>query len=184
MFDDSMGDGQITSRNLQQVEQHSEQQVRYIHEYDQREDMDNLRDDFVSELGPDWEVQLADEKQRLSEKGIPFPNTVLAHEEARYNDLRPQDSNPFVSRLENARQPDTPTRTHSAPPVKAPIHAPVARKTVGFSNEPEYYNHSPGFRSSEMDREDSPIQPVSRPNSAQPRVPIATVQVNPRSTLR
>lgn len=117
-------------------------------------------------VGPNWQQELAEERAYHAEKAgyVPTPQ---------------RDVNPFnatgTQKIVGPRrafeglpdQPETPTRVQSVPPHNGKMHAPVAKRAVGFANSPEFFSDSPAFRSEEIAREDSPAMSLSRPNSAQ-----------------
>lgn len=109
-----------------------------------------------------WEAEVDDER-RIRQMQIHTPQPKHSHEQGMQVQFRAQY--PHAQTFEHLQEPDTPSRSRSAPPP--PVNNLAPQKSVNFASSDQVMNLSPGFVSSDMEREDSSEQQISRPSSAQ-----------------
>lgn len=145
--------------NLDSVDQHAQTRK------DLRYGGYNSRDRSGIELGPHWQNEVALERQHLEQTHGFTPDAKSIRTHAMLMASAPHYQSNMA--LDDHYEPDTPSRTQSAPPIKDGVHAPAPRRNVNFATVDEVVDFSPHFHSSEMAREDSIDLITSRPNSVQ-----------------
>lgn len=180
LFEDPHEDDNTAILRPQRTQQYSAQEDVYLDSYedDQGRSAHGMQPYSVIDAFPGWQAEVADERRIQAEKQTYTPNPKTTRQYSGHLELRSQ--HPPGIELDNRQEPDTPSRTQSAPPVKVKVHAPAPLRSVNFATSDEILNMSPDFHSSEMAREDCLEQSMLRPSSAQPHAQSMPVHQRPQ----
>lgn len=181
LFESAQEEEQTALLRPQKINRYSEEEDGYngLHGKSHKAGQDSALDLLASGFYPGWHLDADEERRRLAQQEIRTPQPKRPRDHGMHVDPRSRYPQPLM--FSDRQDPDSPSRTQSAPPENDMI----PRKNVRIEELPQIMNpSSPNLVSSEMAREDSLEQPISRPNSAQPQLQSLLVDVRPPALIR
>lgn len=177
MLNNVVDDEKTAVLRSQGTNPYAKQDDAYTDSYEDDREMvgHGIQIDAMTQLHPGWQGEVDDQRQFLAEKLVHTPQPKRPHERGMHMGSRSQ--HPQAPTFDDRQEPDTPTRTQSAPPVSDA----EPNKSVRIATSHQIMNpSSPSIVSSEMAREDSLQQPIARSNGVQPQARNTLVHARPQ----